>query len=105
MDSQDPRAVMILPTEAQSRFERAAGENARLTNALEAQNMLFAELADSLPGDEVAEKLKKTEEELAIVNHQLEDAQSVLCGSPQDEKGSEGYDSFHQETRFSNSPL
>ena len=81
MESEDAASVMLLPTEAQARFEKAAVENSRLTNAFEAQNFLLAELSDALPGDALNEKLKKTEAELANVNRQLADAQVILLSN------------------------
>ena len=77
----DPKQLLILPIEAQSRFERAAEENQRLSNVLAASNVIFGELDKTFLGEEGAKQLKAVEEEIALVDKQLSSAQAVLMNS------------------------
>lgn len=76
----DPREVMIIPSEAQARFEKAANLNSQLKNAIEAQNVLLAEIDESVPVA-LQEKMNEVDKELASVTRKLEEAQAVLLAN------------------------
>jgi hypothetical protein len=78
--SMDPAGrLMLLPVEAQKRFEQAAQENQHLKYYFDAQKVIIGDLSRSLGDGEAIEKdLQAVDEQLANVDRQLVDGTAVL---------------------------
>jgi hypothetical protein len=73
------KRLMVLPVEAQKRFERVADENRLLKLQLDSQKVIISDLSNSLgDNDEIEKALQATNEHLAEVDGQLADASAML---------------------------
>lgn len=71
--------LMLLPTEAQRRYQEVTEETRKYENLFDAQKIIIDDLAVSLPNfEETEKKIEETEEQIAMVNEQLGHAQSIL---------------------------
>jgi hypothetical protein len=76
--------LMLLPVQAQKRFEKVAEENRRLTYQNDAQKVIIGELARSLPkGEELEKAIEETSQQLEAVDQHLSDATAVLLNTLQ----------------------
>lgn len=83
MQTKDPRRILLVPIEAQNRFERAADVNQRLTSTIEAEKVVFEELAEQvlLVTEDGSKRLKELEDQIAAVDKQIANSQAVLLSN------------------------
>jgi hypothetical protein len=71
--------IMLLPIEAQKRFERVAEENGQLKSQIEAQKIIISDLSQSLDATEESEKLLQVlDEQLSAVTQGIANSSALL---------------------------
>lgn len=73
------QGLMLLPTEAKNRFQKAADINQQLELVSKAQNIIIDDLSVSIPDlDNIQKNLNEADEELKEVDDQLKQTQDIL---------------------------
>lgn len=73
------QSLMLLPSQAKNRFQKAADENQQLEQISKAQNVIIDDLSYSIPElDNIQKNLNSTDEDLKDVEQQLKETQEML---------------------------
>jgi ribosome-binding ATPase YchF (GTP1/OBG family) len=76
--------ILVLPVQAQKRFEKAAAENRRLRQQIDAQEAVISDLASSLEkADELHKAIQAATERRDAIDRQLSDATAILLDALQ----------------------